>query len=63
MNERTRELFDAVAEDPTNLEAYQEVAQLLRDEEVWDSLVDLTVHVLGTKPAEVEQRTWGWSCK
>ena len=47
MNERTRELFDAVTREPTNREMFDDAAQRLRDEEEWGPLVELSVHVAG----------------
>ncbi|MEZ4433356.1 MAG: tetratricopeptide repeat protein [bacterium] len=45
MTERIRELFDAVIEDPSNREASRELEALLREQESWDELDQLYLHL------------------
>ena len=45
MNERVRELFDVVVQDPGNEAVAQELEALLTAEEEWGPLVDLYVHL------------------
>ena len=45
MNERVRELFDTVVQDPSNEAAAVELSELLVAEEAWGQLVDLYVHL------------------
>lgn len=45
MNDRVRELFDVVSQDPSNHEASKELEGLLSEEGDWSSLVDLYIHL------------------
>jgi len=58
MNERIRELFDAVVQDPSNLAVVDELDALLRGEGEWTSLVDLQIHLAqnSTDPADAVRR-------
>ena len=51
MNERMRELFDVVVQDPNNAHAATELEGLLHADEQWGHLVDLYVH-LGQSAAD-----------
>lgn len=55
MNDRVRELFDVVSQDPTNREAAQELESLLSDAGEWTSLVDLYVHLAQSGAEEAVQ--------
>ena len=58
MNERIRELFDAVVQDPSNHVAVDELDGLLRAEGEWSSLVDLQIHLAqnSAEPADAVRR-------
>ena len=58
MNERIRELFDAVVQDPSNLAVVDELDALLRSEGEWAPLVDLQIHLAqnSADPADAVRR-------
>lgn len=56
MTERIRELFDAVIEDPSNREASGELEALLREQESWEELNQLYVHLAEHELEDLEAR-------